>query len=273
MTVQKVIEGDELKDRVENKDEDLVENKSENEIREASNMMTIEKHKASEAKEKSEKEDRKESMLVDKHPKAGKKDSNGSSNSKHTEGKDSKRDGQNNNKKGGKEKRNSDQKHDAKQKTSKEMEKKSEEPPKHPGLFLRMKRTKGSKLSLFAESLNEMLQYEMGSRLLDFLENIGQDEKSDLEVKPEKMADKDDTNKKTEDGKAVGALQRRDDKISSLKEDKDVGAKNKLDAENMNLLIKKCSRNWCTVPWLRATLLPGINRIIYQKLLRFTRLA
>ncbi|KAJ0978611.1 hypothetical protein J5N97_014085 [Dioscorea zingiberensis] len=382
MTVQKVIEGDELKDRVENKDEDLVENKSENEIREASNMLTIEKHKASEAKEKSEKEDRKESMLVDKHPKAGKKDSNGSSNSKHTEGKDSKRDGQNNNKKGGKEKRNSDQKHDAKQKTSKEMEKKSEEPPKHPGLFLRMKRTKGSKLrsvsltldgllqynekdtqestfelSLFAESLNEMLQYEMGSRLLDFLEklrkkfvikinqrkrerdektenrsekeksslkrlkideespqeneshksrmqdapdlnpdeklgddatavsadeskmeneidgdgdadaddddfeyeepeefiedeqvddadnisreNIGQDEKSDLEVKPEKMADKDDTNKKTEDGKSSGSTAKKDDKISSLKEDKDVGAKNKLDAEKHELVDKE----------------------------------
>ncbi|CAA2954884.1 cell division cycle and apoptosis regulator 1 [Olea europaea subsp. europaea] len=75
--------------------------------------------------------------------------------------------------------------------------KKFEEPPRHPGLFLRTKGSKDSKihslslsldslldytdndieesrfeLSLFAESLHEMLQYKMGCRLLTFLQEL-----------------------------------------------------------------------------------------------------
>ncbi|KAL8053160.1 hypothetical protein ABFX02_05G053200 [Erythranthe guttata] len=75
--------------------------------------------------------------------------------------------------------------------------KRSDEPPQHPGLILRTKETKVSKmkslshsldslldysgndieesnfeLSLFAESFYEMLQYEMGCRLLAFLQKL-----------------------------------------------------------------------------------------------------
>ncbi|XP_073016282.1 uncharacterized protein [Primulina eburnea] len=75
--------------------------------------------------------------------------------------------------------------------------KKSDDPPRHPGLFLQTKGSKDSKLqslslsldslldysgndteestfelSLFAESLYEMLQYEMGCRLLAFLQKL-----------------------------------------------------------------------------------------------------
>ncbi|XP_039136315.1 protein SHORT ROOT IN SALT MEDIUM 1 isoform X1 [Dioscorea cayenensis subsp. rotundata] len=197
VTPEKVVEGDGLKIR-DGKKDDLVVIKSENEITEVPKLATGEKCKASEAKAKSEKEDIKQSIGGDKRPRAGKKDSNSSSNSKNVEGKDSKKDGQNNDRKDEKEKKSNDTKQDAKQKTSKEIKgKKSEEPPKHPGFFLRMKRTRGSKLrsvslsldglleytekdtqestfelSLFAETLNEMLQYEMGCRLLGFLEKL-----------------------------------------------------------------------------------------------------
>ncbi|KAL6543907.1 hypothetical protein OROGR_010404 [Orobanche gracilis] len=87
---------------------------------------------------------------------------------------------------------------DSKSKTNKTTkEKKSDEPPKHPGLILQTKGTKASKiqslslsldslldysdkdiedstfeLSVFAESLYEMLQYEMGCCLLAFLQKL-----------------------------------------------------------------------------------------------------
>lgn len=146
VTPEKVVEGDGLKIR-DGKKDDLVVIKSENEITEVPKLATGEKCKASEAKAKSEKEDIKQSIGGDKRPRAGKKDSNSSSNSKNVEGKDSKKDGQNNDRKDEKEKKSNDTKQDAKQKTSKEFKgKKSEEPPKHPGFFLRMKRTRGSKV-------------------------------------------------------------------------------------------------------------------------------
>ncbi|KAK1267334.1 hypothetical protein QJS04_geneDACA000562 [Acorus gramineus] len=90
-------------------------------------------------------------------------------------------------------------KYDSDRSLSKEVRKKekSEEPPQHPGFFLRTKWSKESKmrlmtlsldglldyndkdiaestfeLSLCAESLYEMLQYQMGCRLLSFLEKL-----------------------------------------------------------------------------------------------------
>ncbi|KAL8142335.1 hypothetical protein V2J09_015367 [Rumex salicifolius] len=97
-----------------------------------------------------------------------------------------------------KDKKSADVKDDNKRKFSKEIErKKSEEPPRHPGLILQTKSCKDSKvhslslsldslldytdkdveesafeLSLFAESLYEMLQYQMGSRIFAFLEKL-----------------------------------------------------------------------------------------------------
>ncbi|CAA6665213.1 unnamed protein product [Spirodela intermedia] len=96
------------------------------------------------------------------------------------------------------EKDKDEKKPDSKQKTGKESnEKKPEVAPGNPGLFVRTKQTTESKirsislsldglldynekdteestveLSLFAESLNEMIQFEMGSRLLSFLQKL-----------------------------------------------------------------------------------------------------
>ncbi|KAG0501713.1 hypothetical protein HPP92_001785 [Vanilla planifolia] len=102
------------------------------------------------------------------------------------------------------EKTGKDAKNESKQKSNKEVKEKgrSDEPPLYPGLLLKTKRKKESKirsmslslgglleyndkdieestfeLSLFAESFNEMLQYQMGCRLLSFLE--AKEEKSE----------------------------------------------------------------------------------------------
>ncbi|XP_019460840.1 PREDICTED: cell division cycle and apoptosis regulator protein 1 isoform X2 [Lupinus angustifolius] len=90
-------------------------------------------------------------------------------------------------------------KDDPKSKSSKEVKekRKSDEPPRHPGFIVRPKLTKDSKLrslslsldalldytdkdvedstlelSLFAESFYEMLQFQMGSRILTFLQKL-----------------------------------------------------------------------------------------------------
>ncbi|KAL5100195.1 hypothetical protein RYX36_004522 [Vicia faba] len=92
-----------------------------------------------------------------------------------------------------------DGKDEPKSKPSKEVKekKKSDEPPRHPGFILQTKATKDSKLrslslsldslldysdkdveestielSLFAESFYEMLQFQMGSRILTFLQKL-----------------------------------------------------------------------------------------------------
>ncbi|CAK8536684.1 unnamed protein product [Lathyrus sativus] len=92
-----------------------------------------------------------------------------------------------------------DGKDEPKSKSSKEVKekKKSDEPPRHPGFILKTKSTKDSKLrslslsldslldysdkdveestielSLFAESFYEMLQFQMGSRILAFLQKL-----------------------------------------------------------------------------------------------------
>ncbi|GAU37649.1 hypothetical protein TSUD_220750 [Trifolium subterraneum] len=92
-----------------------------------------------------------------------------------------------------------DGKDEPKSKSSKEVKekRKSDEPPRHPGLILKTKSTKDSKLrslslsldslldytdkdveestlelSLFAESFYEMLQFQMGSRILAFLQKL-----------------------------------------------------------------------------------------------------
>ncbi|KAJ0737672.1 putative Cell cycle and apoptosis regulator protein [Helianthus annuus] len=98
--------------------------------------------------------------------------------------------------KGGKEKKDKDIKTETRGKDVKD-KKKVEEPPRHPGLFLRTKGSKNSKLrslslsldslldytdkdteestfelSLFAETFYEMLQFQMGSRILTFLQKL-----------------------------------------------------------------------------------------------------
>ncbi|CAJ1932020.1 unnamed protein product [Sphenostylis stenocarpa] len=92
-----------------------------------------------------------------------------------------------------------DGKDESKSKSSKEVKekRKSDEPPRHPGFILQTKITKDSKmrslslsldslldytdkdveestleLSLFAESFYEMLQFQMGSRILTFLQKL-----------------------------------------------------------------------------------------------------
>ncbi|KAK2429180.1 protein SHORT ROOT IN SALT MEDIUM [Trifolium repens] len=92
-----------------------------------------------------------------------------------------------------------DGKDEPKSKSSKEVKekRKSDEPPRHPGFVLKTKSTKDSKLrslslsldslldytdkdveestlelSLFAESFYEMLQFQMGSRILTFLQKL-----------------------------------------------------------------------------------------------------
>ncbi|GAU51142.1 hypothetical protein TSUD_240810 [Trifolium subterraneum] len=92
-----------------------------------------------------------------------------------------------------------DGKDESKSKSSNEVKekRKSDEPPRHPGLILKTKSTKDSKLrslsmsldslldytdkdveestlelSLFAESFYEMLQFQMGSRILTFLQKL-----------------------------------------------------------------------------------------------------
>ncbi|XP_058777326.1 protein SHORT ROOT IN SALT MEDIUM 1 isoform X1 [Vicia villosa] len=92
-----------------------------------------------------------------------------------------------------------DGKDEPKSKSNKEVKekKKSDEPPRHPGFILKTKSTKDSKLrslslsldslldysdkdveestielSLFAESFYEMLQFQMGSRILTFLQKL-----------------------------------------------------------------------------------------------------
>ncbi|KAJ6312143.1 hypothetical protein OIU77_013820 [Salix suchowensis] len=97
------------------------------------------------------------------------------------------------------EKKKKDGKEEFRSKSNKEVKekRKPEEPPRHPGFILRTKGNKESRprflslsldslldytdkdveestfeLSLFAESLYEMLQYQMGSRLLTFLQTI-----------------------------------------------------------------------------------------------------
>jgi hypothetical protein len=98
-----------------------------------------------------------------------------------------------------KERKDNDGKDESRSKSNKDLKdkKKSEEPPRHPGLILQTKWSKESKLrslslsldslldytdkdmdestfelSLFAESLYEMLQYQMGSRILTFLQKL-----------------------------------------------------------------------------------------------------
>ncbi|GFS39130.1 ATP/GTP-binding protein family [Actinidia rufa] len=97
------------------------------------------------------------------------------------------------------EKKDKEKKDDSRNKSTKEVKEKKqiEEPPRHPGLFLQTKRNNDSKLrslslsldslldytdkdfeestfelSLFAESLYEMLQHQMGSRILSFLQKL-----------------------------------------------------------------------------------------------------
>ncbi|KAK9076282.1 hypothetical protein SSX86_004615 [Deinandra increscens subsp. villosa] len=102
----------------------------------------------------------------------------------------------NENLKGGKEKKDKDVKTETKGKQVND-KKKVEEPPRHPGLILQTKGDKYSKLrslslsldslldytdkdieestfelSLFAETFYEMLQYQMGSRILIFLQKL-----------------------------------------------------------------------------------------------------
>ncbi|KAM6547391.1 hypothetical protein CsatB_019067 [Cannabis sativa] len=98
-----------------------------------------------------------------------------------------------------KEKKAKDVKDESRSKSNKELKekKKPEEPPRHPGFILQTKSSKNSKLrsmslaletlldysdkdveestfelSLFAETLCEMLQYQMGCRLLTFLQKL-----------------------------------------------------------------------------------------------------
>ncbi|CAB4264667.1 unnamed protein product [Prunus armeniaca] len=98
-----------------------------------------------------------------------------------------------------KEKKDRDGKDESRSKSNKELKetRKSEEPPRHPGLILQTKWSKDSKLrssslsldllldytdkdieestfelSLFAETLYEKLQYQMGCRLLTFLQKL-----------------------------------------------------------------------------------------------------
>ncbi|XP_010666964.2 protein SHORT ROOT IN SALT MEDIUM 1 isoform X3 [Beta vulgaris subsp. vulgaris] len=100
--------------------------------------------------------------------------------------------------KDGKERKEKDKKDEPRSKSSKDVErKKSEEPPRHPGLILQTKSDRATKLrslslsldslldysdkdveeetfelSVFAESLYEMLQFQMGCRVLTFLQKL-----------------------------------------------------------------------------------------------------
>ncbi|XP_042494256.1 protein SHORT ROOT IN SALT MEDIUM 1-like [Macadamia integrifolia] len=142
-----------------------------------------------------EKEGKKEDSEVD-NKKPGAKVAAGVSKEK-VPSKDS-HDGEKERAKNDKEKRNKDE---SRSKTSKDLKEKEnpEEPPQHPGMFLKTKWNEEPKLrslslsldslldysdkdieestfelSLFAESLYEMLQYQMGCRLLDFLQKLRQ---------------------------------------------------------------------------------------------------
>ncbi|PNY15733.1 cell division cycle and apoptosis regulator protein [Trifolium pratense] len=118
-----------------------------------------------------------------------------------------------------------DGKDEPKSKSSKEVKekRKSDEPPRHPGLILKTKSTKDSKLrslslsldslldytdkdveestlelSLFAESFYEMLQFQMGSRILNFLQKLREKfviKRAQRKRQREEEPDKDSANK------------------------------------------------------------------------------
>ncbi|KAF9623704.1 hypothetical protein IFM89_003849 [Coptis chinensis] len=128
------------------------------------------------------------------------------------------------------EKDNKDKKDESKYRSSKDARDKgkSDELPHHPGFILQTKRTKESKirsmslsldslldyndkdieestfeLSLFAESMYELLQYQMGCRLLSFLQNIRisfvnkrNQRKRQREENPKKEIEKEDSPRK-----------------------------------------------------------------------------
>ncbi|XP_045810565.1 protein SHORT ROOT IN SALT MEDIUM 1-like [Trifolium pratense] len=118
-----------------------------------------------------------------------------------------------------------DGKNEPKSKSSKEVKekRKSDEPPRHPGLIPKTKSTKDSKLrslslsldslldytdkdveestlelSLFAESFYEMLQFQMGSRILTFLQKLHEKfviKRAQRKRQREEEPDKDNANK------------------------------------------------------------------------------
>ncbi|XP_026436070.1 protein SHORT ROOT IN SALT MEDIUM 1-like isoform X2 [Papaver somniferum] len=154
------------------------------------------KEAANSVGEKDEKLDREKKGLDDKKDSSAKKESNTSK--EKSSGKDSPH--LNKDKvKNANEKKGKDEKDDSRYKLSKIVKEKgkAEEPPKYPGLVLQTKSSKDSKirsmslsldalldyndkdidestfeLSLFAEALYEMLQYQMGCRLLTFLQKL-----------------------------------------------------------------------------------------------------
>ncbi|KAI3933269.1 hypothetical protein MKW92_020213 [Papaver armeniacum] len=157
---------------------------------------SIKKEAANSVGEKDEKLDREKKGLDDKKDSSAKKESNISK--EKSSGKDSPH--LNKDKlKNANEKKGKDEKDDSRYKLSKIVKEKgkAEEPPKYPGLVLQTKSSKDSKirsmslsldalldyndkdidestfeLSLFAEALYEMLQYQMGCRLLTFLQKL-----------------------------------------------------------------------------------------------------
>ncbi|XP_073010931.1 protein SHORT ROOT IN SALT MEDIUM 1 isoform X1 [Typha latifolia] len=188
-----------LKDHVEKKDEDTISSRSpQNKITE-SKEMPLEKDNSVEKKMKEEKGDTKESVSSNDNLKAVKGGSKGS-NEELPNPKDTKKDVQDDmGRIDEKVKRSTEEKLEPKQSSHKEVKgkTKAEEPPKHPGLVLQTKRSNETKirsvtlsldalldyndkdieestfeLSIFAESFNEMLQYQMGCRLLAFLERL-----------------------------------------------------------------------------------------------------
>ncbi|KAF7828032.1 cell division cycle and apoptosis regulator protein 1 [Senna tora] len=164
-----------------------------------------------------------------------------------------------------------DGKDESKSKSSKEIKekRKSDEPPRHPGFILQTKWSKESKLrslslsldslldytdkdieestfelSLFAESLHEMLQYQMGCRIFTFLQKLrikfvmkrnqrkrqreDEQEKENVEKSPLKRPKGDDSSLKTESTnlEASNTVQADDDKTAkddnSIAKDDDV---------------------------------------------------
>ncbi|URD78443.1 cell division cycle and apoptosis regulator 1 [Musa troglodytarum] len=173
---------------------------SENKIMEESNAPSVEKVDLNEKTVTNEKLEKKETSTVDSHStveKGGSKSINDSEETMQKESKEGGEDGKKERKKDEREK-SKGVKHEPNPKSHKEKEKGgSREHPMHPGLILQTHRVKGSKLrsmslslgglldyndkdieectfelSLFAESFNEMLQFEMGCRLLSFLEKL-----------------------------------------------------------------------------------------------------
>ncbi|EHA8588972.1 putative protein SHORT ROOT IN SALT MEDIUM 1 [Cocos nucifera] len=225
---------DDVKSQAGKTDEELVEgSNSANKITEVSKTVAVEKESLSEKKIKEDKKDQRENRSGDNSSKADRGGSKSSSEPEFARQKDSKKDDQDTKKESMKdeEKKNKNVKHEFKEKFHKGgKEENSEEPPKHPGFFLQAKRSKGSKirsmslsldglldyndkdieestfeLSLFAESFNEMLQYQMGCRILSFLEKL---RKKFVLKRNQRKRERDDDSEKGS-GKEKSSIKRR----------------------------------------------------------------